>query len=128
MNVGWFEAADWHRDYIESEHEIEFFEKPVQEALNLESYDAISVSVDSLVDEEVIEDLNPEKILCRSAGYDMVDLEAAENTMLRFITRRIMVPRPWLSTVSLYYLTSQRSWTLILERIQIAKKVSRDSS
>ena len=78
MKVAWLEAEQWHKDYIETEHEIEFFSETVQEASNLDSFDAISVFVDSEVSREVIENVRLEKILCRSAGYDNVDTEAAE--------------------------------------------------
>ena len=77
MKVAWFETREWHREYIDSRHEIDFYEGLLQEH-ELERYDAVSVFVNSEVDRGFIESIRPEKILCRSSGYDNVDMAAAE--------------------------------------------------
>jgi D-lactate dehydrogenase len=78
MKVAWFDAEDWHEDYIDSSHEIHFFQKSLDTGELDGSYDAISVFVDSEVDGEVIRKVRPDKILCRSSGFDNVDMEAAD--------------------------------------------------
>lgn len=78
MKVAWFDAEDWHEEFVDSEHEIVFFRHPLRKSDLDDSFDAVSVFVDSEVDREFIELVRPEKVLCRSSGYDNVDLEAAE--------------------------------------------------
>lgn len=78
MKVAWFDAEDWHEDYIDSDHEIHFFSNSLYPEDLDDSFDAISVFVDSEVSREIIEEVRPEKILCRSSGFDNVDLDAAE--------------------------------------------------
>jgi D-lactate dehydrogenase len=78
MKVAWFDAEPWHRNYIESDHEIHFFSNSLDSEDLDDSYDVISVFVDSEVSSKIIEEISPEKILCRSSGFDNVDMDAAD--------------------------------------------------
>ena len=78
MKVAWFDTEEWHEEYIDSDHEIHFFSNSLNPEDLDDSYGAISVFVDSEVGRPVIEEVRPEKILCRSSGFDNVDLDAAE--------------------------------------------------
>ncbi len=82
MNVAWFDAEEWEREYLENKDhgvDIDFFEEPLNKdtAEKAEGYDAVTVFVSSKVDGEVIEELEVDLIACRSTGFDHVDLEKA---------------------------------------------------
>lgn len=77
MKVAWFDAEEWHEGEIDSEHQIEFFENPLDLSLLDSSFDAISVRSRSRVSSDVLEKVRPQKVLCRSSGHDNVDLAAA---------------------------------------------------
>lgn len=83
MRVAWFDAEDWHKEYIDSGHEIDFFSESASLSDLDSSYDAITVFVDSEVTGEMIEKVQPDRVVCRSSGYDNVDLEAAEENNVK---------------------------------------------
>lgn len=113
MKIAWFDAEDWHEAYISSEHEIDFFPHPLDLEDLDESYDAISVFVGSEVGRDVIERVGPEKVLCRSSGYDNVDLGASRDYGVDVYN----VPDYGSETVAEY------SFALLLS---IAKKIDQD--
>ncbi len=83
MKVAWFDTEDWERDYLEGKTggmDIEFFQESLtaEKADEIEDFDAVTVFVESKVDEEVIQKIDVDYVACRSTGYDHVDLEAAE--------------------------------------------------
>ncbi|MFB6204437.1 MAG: NAD(P)-dependent oxidoreductase [Candidatus Nanohaloarchaea archaeon] len=82
MEVAWFDAEEWEREYLEEKDlsfEIEFFEEPLEpgNVEKAEGFDAVSVFVTSEVDEEVLEQLDANLVACRSTGYDHVDVDTA---------------------------------------------------
>jgi len=61
------------------EFEIDFFDHSLtpENKQKAEGYDAVTVFVDSNIDQEVIECLDADVIVCRSTGFDHIDLDAA---------------------------------------------------
>ncbi|WEL23394.1 NAD(P)-dependent oxidoreductase [Candidatus Nanohalovita haloferacivicina] len=83
MKVAWFDAEEWEKEYLEgktSNLEIEFFSDSLTEETveKAEGFDAVTVFVDSHINEKVLDSLEIDLVACRSTGYDHVDLEAAE--------------------------------------------------
>jgi|AntDeeMinimDraft_6_1070357.scaffolds.fasta_scaffold00009_23 D-lactate dehydrogenase len=82
MKVGWFDTEKWEREYLtqkDLEFEIDFFDHSLtpENKQKAEGYDAVTVFVDSNIDQEVIECLDADVIVCRSTGFDHIDLDAA---------------------------------------------------
>ncbi len=113
MKVAWFDAESWHEEYIDSEQDIVFFSGSASISDLGSSYQAITVFVDSEVPEEMIEKTDLEMIVCRSSGYDNVDLEAADNHDVKVFN----VPDYGSDTVAEY------SFALLLN---IAKRIDED--
>lgn len=83
MKVAWFDAEDWEKEYLEGKTEgmkVEFFDESLtaENVDKLEGFDAVTVFVDSQVDEEVLKNSDIDYVACRSTGFDHVDLEAAD--------------------------------------------------
>ncbi|MFB6158472.1 MAG: 2-hydroxyacid dehydrogenase [Candidatus Nanohalobium sp.] len=76
MKVAWFDSESWHQD-VDSDHRIDFFNSPADISVLDSSYDAISICSESEVSRELMEQVEPRKILCRTSGYENVDIEAA---------------------------------------------------
>ena len=83
MKVAWFDAEEWHEEEVDSNHEIDFFTSSLSLDKIDDSYDALVVCPASEVTEEVLREIMPEKVVCRSSGYDHVDIEAAESLGMR---------------------------------------------
>lgn len=83
MKVAWFDAEKWHEEEVDSNHEIDFFISSLSIDKINDSYDALVVCPASEVTEEVMRKIMPEKVVCRSSGYDHVDIEAAESLGIR---------------------------------------------
>ncbi|MFB6193391.1 MAG: NAD(P)-dependent oxidoreductase [Candidatus Nanohaloarchaea archaeon] len=84
VNVAWFDTEEWEKEYLEEkdlEMEIDFFKQSLnpETAGKASGYDAVAVFIDSELDQEVIEDLDADVVVCRSTGYDHVDMEAARD-------------------------------------------------
>ncbi|MFB6208000.1 MAG: NAD(P)-dependent oxidoreductase [Candidatus Nanohaloarchaea archaeon] len=82
MEVAWFDAEEWEREYLSEKDlsfEIEFFEESLgpENVEKAEGFDAVSVFVASEVGGEVLEKLDANLVACRSTGYDHVDIETA---------------------------------------------------
>lgn len=77
MKVAWFDAEPWHEEEIESNHEMEFFSSSADISLLDSSFDAITVCSESDVSRKLMENVRPRKILCRTSGYDNINIEAA---------------------------------------------------
>jgi D-lactate dehydrogenase len=81
--VAWFDAEDWEKEYLDGKAEkleIEFFEESlkVENAEKVgEKFDAVAVFVSSEVSGEVLEKIDVDMIVCRSTGFDHVDLDKA---------------------------------------------------
>lgn len=80
--VAWFDAKEWEKKYLkDKEHgfDIDFFTESLNEETmdKAEGYDTVSVFVDSEVNQEVIDNISPEFIACRSTGIDHVDTDYA---------------------------------------------------
>lgn len=83
MKVAWFDAEDWEKEYVEDragDLEIEFYEESLTEenVEKAEGCDAVSVFVDSRVNENVIEEFDGFLVACRSTGYDHVATRKAK--------------------------------------------------
>ena len=81
MKIAFYEATPEDRAFFAAqleEHEVTFFEGPIQEELTEEApFEAISVFVHSKVTEEVIAKLpNLRYVQTRSTGYDHIDCRA----------------------------------------------------
>jgi D-lactate dehydrogenase len=88
MQVAWFDAEDWERNYLEEKDlsfEIDFFKQSLtpENKEKAEGYDAVTVFVSSRITEEVIESLDADIITCRSTGFDHVNLEAASENNIK---------------------------------------------
>lgn len=82
MRVAWFDAEEWEKEYLENKAhslEIDFYEESLnpENSGKAEGYDAVSVFVDSDVDDEVIDSLDAFLVACRSTGFDHVAVEEA---------------------------------------------------
>jgi D-lactate dehydrogenase len=83
VRVAWFDTEEWERNFLENradDLEIEFFEESLtaETVEQAEGFDAVTVFVDSQLDEEVLRELDADYIACRSTGYDHVNLDAAD--------------------------------------------------
>ncbi|MDX1535170.1 MAG: NAD(P)-dependent oxidoreductase [Candidatus Spechtbacterales bacterium] len=85
MKVAFFNPKDWEREYIKNnttkDLEISFFEHALDanHIPDETDFEAITVFVDSTVDEEVLDKFsNLRFITTRSTGYDHIDLEACK--------------------------------------------------
>jgi len=77
MKVAWFDAKEIQEESIETSHDIDFFYSSLSLSSLDSSYDVLSVCPSSAVTEEVMRKVMPDKIVCRSSGYDNVDIDAA---------------------------------------------------
>ena len=85
MKIAFFNPKDWEREYIKNnttkDLEISFFEHALDanHIPDETDFEAITVFVDSTVDEEVLDKFsNLRFITTRSTGYDHIDLEACK--------------------------------------------------
>jgi D-lactate dehydrogenase len=77
MKIAWFDTEKWHEEKIQTSHQIDFFYSQVSLEPLDNSYNAICVSPESKITRDIMEKVRPEKVICRSSGYDHVDLDAA---------------------------------------------------
>lgn len=83
ISVAWFDAEEWEKDYLSNKDHslnIDFYEDSLNSdtAEKAEGYDTVAVFVSSQVNSEVLEKLDIDLVVCRSTGYDHIDLEKAE--------------------------------------------------
>ncbi|MFB6076738.1 MAG: 2-hydroxyacid dehydrogenase, partial [Candidatus Nanohaloarchaea archaeon] len=79
MEVAWFDAEDWERDYLADRNvpfDIRFIEEPLGRDTvdRAAGADAVAVFVPSSVTADVLADLDANVVACRSTGYDHVDI------------------------------------------------------
>ncbi len=87
MKIYFFEIEDWERLYIEKvirekglQADIEFFKEPLNKSIidKIKDAEAISVFIYSKITKDIIDSLpNLKMIVTRSAGYDHIDIEYA---------------------------------------------------
>jgi D-lactate dehydrogenase len=77
MKVAWFDTEKWHDQKIQTSHQIDFFYSQISLSNLDDSYDAICISPKSEITRDIMEEVRPKKVICRSSGYDHVDLDAA---------------------------------------------------
>jgi hypothetical protein len=82
MKVGWFDAEEWEKDYLEGKDlnfDIHFHEESLtpENSKEASEYDVVSVFVKSSVTEDVLKDFEGRMVACRSTGFDHVDTDYA---------------------------------------------------
>ncbi len=81
--VAWFDVSGFEKNFfkeIDTDLTITFFEQPLNEktAELAKGFDAVSVFINSDVNEKVLKEIDVDIVACRSTGFDHVDIETAE--------------------------------------------------
>ncbi len=80
VGVAWFDATERDRTYVDNtELNVTFFAEPLSQATveKANGFDVVTLFITSKVSEDVIRQLDASVIVCRSTGYDHVDVAAA---------------------------------------------------